>query len=312
MIDIGWFTVGSWIAMALLQFGLCFAGVSKLLFPSPKPEAMDSLLQRIAQHELFALAQLFGGIALFAGCPSGVEQSLIGALVLVVLLGMINAVARGESCNCFGSLSAKSLRWSLLIDAMFLVSGISVLSAPYFLTPEHMPWLWQLTTIIITFVITAAVIQHKRKALKDELNKKRAFSPASLDGEKILGTAADISQIKLKQIAREGQPIFLVGISSRCDRCRKLMGDLVRLARAFTDQVSVVVISDSETHRSKYQDDSFTLLVDPERNFATSLGIESVPFAILANANLTQMAPPCLGANPVRSLFAIMLNARAD
>jgi hypothetical protein len=300
------------VSFVSLAAVLLASGLAKLVAP-PSPESAHNnrtKVQAITESPAFAVGEILAGFALIAGGNRHVIALVASAAALLAVGGVIHAIVSGKPCQCFGSLTPRS------VHTMMAVQGVTALSATMvLLTGSGGRALMGYANIIA--VVPAVVLLLRAKRLRRGPSAPAgqngvAFAARNLPGELVLGLATTGSSLTVREIAKEGEPLFVVGVHSKCEACKSLLPDIYALARGFAGQFPVVVIADEDHYLTTDPvAPTFFALVDRKQELARALQVDGMPYAVLVNGSgLKLMSPPAQGTGGVRLLFAIMLNAR--
>jgi hypothetical protein len=305
------------IAVGLI---LAVAGSAKLASPTKPPlEGVPAAwvpLLSASHSRAFASFELF--IALLLPMADRPVALILchGGIALLAMIGLLSQFAlAGYDCKCFGVLTPKRKGSIQLAHAVLFFLAISV-ALRAGLSPPTPLVEWQLAGMFATAAtaIWASVTVARRSIAERMVAPVRTVqahrSPDPLPPAFELGLDRDGDTVTLGSLAKPNSPVFIVGVHSACKACKTLLPDIESFARGFADQFPIVVIADKD-EMGYAQSSLANLLVDEKERLATQFHIDGRPFALVINGGtMAPIAPPSLGDNAVRMLFAVMLNAR--
>jgi thiol-disulfide isomerase/thioredoxin len=305
-----------WFALACLFTGLLFAGLSKLVYPKKvevKAGTKVHALQQAMQSQNFAIVQIYTAFALWAVENSLVRLALASMVLALVIGGIAVRKLLGQSsCDCYGELTPKSPTVLWIVDSIFVLCALLVAQGTHsFQAPNAAV---QLMIMLISCLLLICLFAQAARAAKAKASsQKAAAAPKQLSGQTELGWNPAGQLVTLSQIAEPNKPFFVVGVSSRCEKCKKLVPDIAKLANAFGKEFPIAVICNDDSYLIANLGSAAHFFIDQDRRFASNFEIETAPFGVLINgSNLSVMAPPSHGQNAIRTLFSVLLNARTS
>jgi hypothetical protein len=307
----------SWLIGSLMAV----AGASKLAdarAASPDEELRWpwSAMLRISTTKQFALVEFWGGTFFWILSPGLIRSLAAGGVAAMVVAGIaLRRQRKNASCRCFGALTPQNPRWLLLLEAgLFVLAAAVAVSGLHFrfaLPQVALQLLGSLATVALAVAVTL-----KAAPAAVPVNKPAPPRPAAtplpvLDADTVLGRKQSGDVVALGTLAKPDSPVFVVGVHSKCKTCKRLLPDLLGFARGFGDQFPIVLVANEADYVPDDGAAAQLVLVDEEESLARQFNLDGRPFAVLINGSTLQpMAPPSMGDNAVRMLFAVMLNAR--
>ncbi|MFZ6711120.1 MauE/DoxX family redox-associated membrane protein [Undibacterium sp. TC9W] len=244
------------------------------------------------------------------------------ALFCLAIIGFGLFIERHQKqpCNCFGSLSPKtilgahSLRFAMGVAAVFIIM-VTFISTRFnsieIVAKENI----QLAAIALCFLYSLKLLKNdltNEKKLPKENSpiEKRVQNTISFKRNTYLGKAGE-AQITLDDIAVPDSPLVVIFLSSNCDHCKKFIPDLKKFIYGFGDCIKIVVVTEFSEVLLEEVSHLCSLLVDEEKELFKNIGAEASPFGLLLHGtNLQQLAPTAYGSDRIRILFSVALNIR--
>lgn len=313
---------GDFAASSLLGFLITLAGASKLVAPRegehPPSSSPWRYLFALSRSRVFAVTEMSAGL-LFTLVPTGVPKSVLATVVAMVsAFGVVVSRASDRAgCMCFGALTPTNALGRLLLQCAVLVLAVDIAASGLTRAPTQPPSdavLWvsiAITAVMVGFLIRAwPDAGHARQAQPGRVATAHEPLP-SLPGSLTLGQAEDGATVTLSDVVPAHGPLFIVGVHSACARCKRLVPDVLGFAKGFGEQCTIVLIVNDHAMRVVDAPALLRVLVDPQESLAQRLRLDSRPYGLLINGESGGlMAPPSLGSDAIRRLFATMLNAR--
>lgn len=305
-----------------LGFLLLLAGASKLVAKrideSPPSGKVWAVFFRLSQTPAFAVVELSVGL-LFCLIPSTHVRAVLAACVAVmVVIGIVVRKKRNNAaCMCFGSLTPKNPATFLALELflMALAIGVAVIGVCF---PDHVSLSqWVAWPSVAMASLTVALLIRSEN-LKDAATLAKAVKPTAspatafdLPSDLALGRNLAGKTITFGDVVPPSGPLFIVGVHTACKMCKSLIPDLIGFAKGFGEKIPMLLISNEPGYVVVDHTLPIHVLVDENEVIARGFHIDSRPFALLINGETGKvMAPPSLGNDGIRRLFAVMLNAR--
>ncbi|MDP1696962.1 MAG: hypothetical protein Q8L45_04115 [Xanthomonadaceae bacterium] len=268
-----------------------------------------------AESTEFAVTELFAALVLATATGTLAAALVALAALPMVVIGLTRNLVTGKPCNCFGAVTPKSkLTMGIIQIATLAAAGATVLSSRASI---------EIGLAVAAMLAGAAVVPVVAWRVKrNQLNQIRPVTTSKSQGQApslrhlppdlVLGNAKDGRTVTVGQVIREGHPLFIVGVNSKCNACKKLVPDIYAFAKGFASQFPIIIVADEQGYLPPGEAiDTFYRLVDTQQRFMFDQRIDGMPYAVLVNGSTGKtMSPPAQGEAGVRSLFAIMLNAR--
>ena len=309
------------LAALAVGFIVAAAGAAKLASPSrlriEDAPAVWAPLLRASHSTAFAVIELLIALLLPLVEHHVALALCYGAIALLALGGLfVQFALPSYDCKCFGVLTPKRKGSIQLAHAALFVLALSVAIRESISPPLALVVPWQMVAVLATAI--AAVWSSIAAARRGSTQRPAPIARPvpSLPAIEPLAPSFDLghdlggTMVTLGSLAKADAPVFIVGVHSACKTCKALLPDIERFARGFADQFPIVVIADKLGYGSA-GGAAFIMLVDEREQLAMKFNVDGRPFALVINgATLTPIAPPSLGDNAVRILFAVTLNAR--
>lgn len=309
-------------ATLVAAFLFALSGVAKLSDLSQgqlKEGDSDKLrLLELSRSPLFLIVEYSVAILLPSLSEGAVKTSVLFLLALISLIGLVfHLRTRNTECRCFGALTPKNTGALLAIHFLLtLLLATLVWISLFPAAAEIGPFVRASSSLVVAiFAAVAGLYGQKRRSVATSPISMHASTAApeqmpSIPVDFQLGIDSLSETVQLGRLVKDQRPMFIVGIHAACQECKKLAPDIVGFAKGFGDQFPIVVIANVAGH-APTTDSRLISLMDMDERLAKLLKVDARPFAVLINGStLRLMAPPSMGANAVRSLFAITLNTR--
>ena len=270
-------------------------------------DADAPLFLRLSHKKWFVVLQFLAFAVLLLPAPVWLQASGALFVAIVVVAGQVMRVSsRGESCDCFGSMTPQSGIWFALVTLVALISAACV---GYFgVTAQgYQPSFSILKTVLV--VVAMALIAVKLKY--DEYTKyyhltngPRGEVPQSLRMDLELGAVMGGGVMAVADVPME-KGLLLVGISVGCGACHRLYDDIVSYAANKADGPSVIVIANDQALLKEAAPKGFVQLVDSDMKLGSYIRTGGTPFAVFTDSHGELLAPVTSGREQIRALLGL-------
>jgi thiol-disulfide isomerase/thioredoxin len=282
---------------------LAGARVSVIEFGVPERLSWPVAILLPAAELLTAVLLLAAETVVFGGVSASL---LMGAFSWVVARNL----ARGNrpECHCFGQLSSKPIgRETLFRNLLLLGLSLAITAAGTVSATGPGIGVWGPDVIALLLGATGLVAalgamafgQVKNRLLTTRLDALEALlTEAGLDGDELpqlgpppgtelpdarLWPVAGGPEVHLRDLVSD-RPVLLVFINAYCRSCDGLAPDFARWQRAYSDEVSVLVVCGGDAaavHRKVNRHGLAGVMMDPDDGTFRALGASGVPGAVL-------------------------------
>ena len=266
------------------------------------------ILRRIAASSLFHWAELILAVLLISPLPMWSHGACAAILSIIVALGALYRIFYPEEeCECFGSITPISTGAFAALSILIVgLAGFVIMASsqqPYAIAPVNL-WFLGVTLVFVILI--------ERKLRYDHLSgsgyagkrtgiKKISNIPSSLELGVVGGQA-----ITVAELAKAGQPILLVGISTHCPICRLTFEQVVKAGEVLSNEVKIGVITERGGIYDQVPMANLVQLVDNRSRLGRFLGIRARPFAVYLSEKLDLQLPPVTGAKNIEKFLSIL------
>jgi methylamine dehydrogenase accessory protein MauD len=269
---------------------------------------------------LLPLGELVTAVALVP--PSSARWGAVAALALLLafIVGIANALRRGEApdCHCFGQFhSAPAGRVTLARNAVLAaVAAMVVVEGP---GPAVDAWVGERTGTELAAVgagicaialglLSIQLWSERRRLLRDLGTAQRMVttSPpgipvgARAPGFTLAGVRGD--EVTLESLRARGRPILLVFMSPWCDSCVELLPKLGAWQKTLAERLTIAVISTGtpQENRPIFEEHGVDdVLVQKHLEAVEAYRVRGTPSAVVVTREGK------IGSNPAESAFGI-------
>lgn len=311
------------LIIRLVLFGVfAVAGVSKLLDPLGSAKAMREFGTPEEFSKFFAYALPFAELV-FAVCFLFTSMSWVGAVGALILLlsfigGMVWQIAQGRApdCHCFGQIHSEPVgKKSLIRNIVFaflalVLIGFGRSNQGLELSNTSSGMLEML--LILSLVVLGIVLLGYLIKLTDQQNEivRRLglleFATGDVDPV-TRNEAGDPSDglpigaplpsfaipdlngkiVHFEHLLSAKKPFLFLFVGSQCAPCEALMPEIRQWESELSERLKFVFVSHGEidANRTKFNDGSRTVLIEPKRDFAESVNAKWTPTALFVDSD---------------------------
>jgi uncharacterized membrane protein YphA (DoxX/SURF4 family)/peroxiredoxin len=270
---------------------------------------------------LLPLAEIAVAIALVPTITAR-WAAVVGLLLLLAfILGIANALRRGESpdCHCFGQLHSAPAGPSTLArnGALALLAIVVVAKAPGAAIDD---WVSERSAAELVAVGTGIAalffgaswfyMWRDRSSLKRQLARAQRLATSAAPGIPIGSRAPKFSlpdlhgnDVSFDSLLERRRPILMVFVSPGCEQCVELLPKLSRWQRSLSDRLTLVLMSTGSLKRNKpiFEEHGITddVLLQDFMEVSDAFRIRGTPSAVLVTAE------GIVATNPAETVFGI-------
>lgn len=299
------------------------AGVAKLLDRAGSRRALVDFgaPARLAGSlgVLLPAAELATAIALVPSASARWGALAAFALLLVFTAAIARTLLAGGAadCHCFGRLRVgaggrPALGRNAALAAVSLPVAMTGPGLSVVTIPDALGWVGLAVLGAIAVVVVQAVLwlqllrQHGRILVRLQALERLGptvgdpapdFVLPSLDGE----------LVSLTELRRPGRPVLLAFVDPQCAPCDELLPDLAAWQRDRSDRLTIALVSRGDIQENEAKALGYGLqrvLLQQEREVATSYGSDGTPSALLIDRDGRIAAPLARGAEEIRDAVA--------
>jgi uncharacterized membrane protein YphA (DoxX/SURF4 family)/peroxiredoxin len=241
-------------------------------------------------------------------------------LLLAFIVGISNALRRGESpdCHCFGQLHSAPAGPSTLArnGVLAALALVVVVEAPGAALDD---WVAARTTaeLVAVGVGIAAiffgagwlVMWRQRRSLMRQLSRAQRMATSAAPGIPIGSRAPDFSlpdlkgnTVTLDSLLARGRPVLVAFVSPGCEQCVELLPKLSRWQRSLADRLTLVMMSTGNVKRNEAIFDEYGMsdvLLQEFMEVSDAFRIRGTPSAVVITPD------GIVASNPAETVFGI-------
>ena len=303
------------------------SGVAKLLDRAGTKQAVSGFAvpARLVPFVTAVLAPLELVTAGLLVIPRTATAGLVVALAM--LAGFTAAVlvslraGRQVECHCFGRIGGADISWRTVArNSVLAALAVVGLAASGGEDPAAV------IAILGGILLAAAVVAvegwaGRRARLRKEQADEATFE-AGMAADPAEAIAAPLFQlpllsggeVDLRTLLAEGRPVLIVFMSPGCGPCQAMKPAVERWADAYSDRLSVLVVSryTLEANAGSFADvPRLDVAIDEDASAAASFGVVGTPTAVLVDPDGRVRGGSAAGERLVRRLLAAALSGEA-